>query len=454
VAGVAAAVVMVVALIVGGARPVGAQDAEIVEGEDPQLAELRVALDELVGRERPDGGWTFATLPGERVHPHTTPLRFAERVAAPFGLADWDIIVLRSPGTPAAIMALLKGYAALGVERYLASAIRAGDLLVALQMRSGGWFSEMPARGRFPVAWFRWTVLRTAIDDDVTPGAIRALLALWQETKQDAYRTAAERGIDLLLDRQLPQGAWPLVARPRWKQMLYRDFEDRPTLNDGATTQSILTMLMAARVLGRPELVARARRGGDWIVRAQHAAPQAGWAQQYDELDRPAPARRYERVALASWETRYAIDALVTLAEATGTMTYCAPVAPAARWLAASQTSPGCWARFYELDTNTPLYFNERREIVGSPTEAHQPYDWTGDFGIRDLLLRLTGGPYRDENGGPIPGDPGHCPNPSAAPFDPKTATDPRHVIAYAARLADALEPRPVPPPACRFGNQ
>jgi hypothetical protein len=199
--------------------------------------------------------------------------------------------------------------------------------------------------------------------------------------------------------------------------------------------------------------VARVRRGGDWLVRAQHAAPQAGWAQQYDELDRPAPARRYERIALASWETRYAIDTLVALAEATGTATYCAAVAPAARWLAASQVSPGCWARFYELDTNTPLYFNERREVVGSPTEAHQPYDWTGDFGIRDLLLRLTGGPDRDEHSGPIPGDPGHCPNPSAPPFDPKTATDPRHVIAWAARLADALEPRPAPPPACRVGQ-
>jgi hypothetical protein len=419
--------------------------------EDPAIfGAFKLALDELLARERKDGGWVFGTLPGERVHPHTDPLQFAERVAAPFGLNAWDLIVMRSPGTPTAILALLKGYELLGDERYFAAAVRAGDLLVALQMRSGGWFSEMPAYGRFPAWWFKWGVLRTAIDDDVTPGAIRALLALYEVTQQDHYRVAAERGIALLLERQLPGGAWPLVARPYWKQMLWQDFEDAPTLNDGATTQSILTLLRAARTLGRPELVKAARRAGDWIVHAQHEAPQAGWAQQYDEDGKPAPARRYERVALATWETRYAVDALIALAEATGNLTYCAPVAPAARWLVASQISPGCWARFYELGSNAPLYFNERHEAVGTPTEAHQPYDWTGDFGIRDLLLRLTGAPPGEEMTALVPGDPGTCPNPSAPPFDPRTATDPRHVIAWAGRVAESLVPRPPPPSACR----
>ncbi len=432
----------------GSARNVGAQT------EAPIFAQYATVLDAVLARERPDGGWMFATLPGERVHPHTYPLRFAERVAGPLGIADWDIVVLRSPGTPAAILALLNGYRLLGEDRYLASARRAGDLLVALQMRSGGWSSEMPARGRFPVGWFQWTVLRTAIDDDVTPGATRALLALWQDTRQDAYRVAAERGIAFLVERQLPGGAWPLVARPRWKQMIYRDFEDRPTLNDGATTQSMLTLLMAARVLGRPELVKAARRAGDWIVHAQHAAPQAGWAQQYDDANQPAPARRYERIALASWETRYAIDALLELATATGDMSYCAPVAAAARWLVASQVAPGCWARFYELGSNQPLYFNERREIVGTPTEAHQPYDWTGDYGIGDLLARLGGASTEDQLNAPMPGDPGTCPNPAAPPFDPTTATDPRQVIAWAGRVGEAIQPRPVPPPACRFSSE
>lgn len=419
--------------------------------EDARLGAFRVALDQLVARARPEGGWVFGTLPGERVHPHTAPLKFAERVGSPVGLANWDLLAVRSPGTPTAILTLLAGYRLTGDDRYRATAVRAGDLLVAIQMRSGGWFSEMPVRGAGPAWWFSWSVLRTAIDDDVTPGAIRALVALWEVTGDARHRAAAERGLAFLLDRQLAAGAWPLVARPRWKQWIYRDFEDRPTLNDGATTQTIVTLLAAAHVLDRPDLVAAARRGGDWIVRAQHAPPQAGWAQQYDEAGAPVPARRYERVALASWETRHALTALVVLADTTGDVAYCGPVTAAVRWLEQSPIAPGCWARFYELGSNRPLYFNERREAVGSPTEAHQPYDWSGDFGIPDLLARVgatspTAAPIPR-----VPGDPGVCANPTALPFDPVTAVDPRQVIAHAGSLAMALAPPP--PSRCRVSS-
>lgn len=433
-------------------RAAGAEEAAIATPGDPPLfARFRVALDEVVKRARPDGGWRFGALPGERVHPHTDPLRFAERVAKPFGLNDWDLIVMRSPGTPAAILALLRGYRLLGDDRYRDAAVRAGDLVVALQMRTGGWFSEMPAEGPDAAWWFTAGIRRTAVDDDVTPGAIRALLGLYEVTRDGRYRAAAERGIAFLVDRQLPGGAWPLVARPRWKQFVWTDFEDRPTLNDGATTQSLVTLLMAARALERPALVAAARRAGDWIVHARHQEPQPGWAQQYDEQGKPVPARRYERVALASWETRYAIDALVELAAASGDDAYCAPVAAAAAWLVRSEIAPGCWARFYELHTNLPLYFNERRDAVGTPNEAHQPYDWRADFGIADLLRRLRGTPLGDEDvGAPVPGDAGRCSNPTARPFDPTTATDPRQVIAWAGRIAEAVVPRPPPPEACR----
>ncbi|MCC6848830.1 MAG: hypothetical protein IT294_10045 [Deltaproteobacteria bacterium] len=424
---------------------------------DPAASgELHVALDQLVARARPDGGWEFGELPGERVHPHTAPLKFAERVAAPFGLADWDLLAIRSPGTPTAILALVDGYRLTGDERYRATAARGADLLAAIQMRSGGWFSEMPVRGPALARWFTWTVLRTALDDDVTPGAIRALLAVWQLNGAPHLHAAAERGIAFLLDRQLADGAWPLVARPRWKQWVYRDFEDRPTLNDGATSQTIVTLLAAAAALDRPELVAAARRGGDWIARARHAPPQAGWAQQYDEGGVPVAARRYERVALASWETRHALTALVALADATGDPAYCAPIAPAVRWLEQSQITPGCWARFYEIGTNRPLYFNERREAVGTPSEAHQPYDWSGEFGIPYLVSRLGAGDGEAREMAHaarprVPGDPGVCRSAAAAAFDPVTAADPRQVIAYAGTLV--AEATAEPPSVCRVSR-
>jgi hypothetical protein len=60
------------------------------------LGQLRVALDQVVARARPDGGWVFGALPGERVHPHTSPLRFAERVAgrsdSPTGISSCSAV--------------------------------------------------------------------------------------------------------------------------------------------------------------------------------------------------------------------------------------------------------------------------------------------------------------------------------------------------------------------------
>ena len=127
-------------LVVGAACPaVGAGEGVMV----PDGAALRVALDQVVARARPDGGWEFGKRPGERVHPHTYPLRFAERVAGPVGLADWDLLAIRSPGTPTAILALVDGYRLTGVVRYRETAVRSAELLAAIQMRSGWCFSEI-----------------------------------------------------------------------------------------------------------------------------------------------------------------------------------------------------------------------------------------------------------------------------------------------------------------------
>ena len=91
---------------------------------------LTATLDRLVALERPGGGWTFAALPHARPVPSTVVVKIAERLASPFGLADWDLVVMRSPGTPAAALALIDGYERSGRAEYLDAAARAGDLLL------------------------------------------------------------------------------------------------------------------------------------------------------------------------------------------------------------------------------------------------------------------------------------------------------------------------------------
>lgn len=368
------------------------------------------ALDAMLACERPEGGWTYICERGVRTWGATRIVNTAERIAGPLGLASWDLVVLRSPGTPAAGHLLVRAYRRTRRPRYLAAAKRAGDLLVNLQLRSGGWFSEMPVHGTQLTLWFRLFALWTTLDDDVTPGAVRFLLALWEETTDPRYREAAERALDLLLRAQLPSGAWPLTWRPPWLQFLSPSFEDWASTNDATTSGAINAMLAGGRTLGREDLMAAARRGGDWILRARQAPPHAGWAQQYDEHGRPAGGRRFEAPALASWESRHAIETLLALAEATGDSRYCTAVPEAVRWLARSSLAPGCWARYYDPTSGRPFYVAPDGQPVYSLNQARPGYAWVGDFGIPALFASLgleTPGGDRPQQR--LPGDSGVC---------------------------------------------
>ena len=189
--------------------------------EDASPAAVRHTLDAILTCERLDGGWTYVCdPPGGPYGAVTWPLVRARRIAGPLGLDDWDVVVLRSPGTPLAGLVLLDGWQRSKDPRYLAAARRTGDLLLALQLRSGGWFSEVPVHGTTPTIWFRAIAHWATLDDDVTPGVVRFLLALFAQTGDATYRRGAERGLELLLAAQLPSGAWPLTWRPRWARAL------------------------------------------------------------------------------------------------------------------------------------------------------------------------------------------------------------------------------------------
>ena len=358
-------------------------------------------------------------------------VKSAERLLAPLGLATWDLVVVRSPGTPAAGLVLIEAWRRTGRDEYLAAARRAGDLLVATQLSSGGWFSELPVDGAATPWWFRWVAdTRPNLDDDVTPGATRLLLTLWSVTREERYGAAAKRAIDLLAGAQMPSGAWPLDARPSWLRRWRPHFEDQPALNDGATPFGITTLLAAAWLFERPDLRERARRAGDWLVAVQGAPPRAGWAQQYTSSGTPAPARAFEQPALATWETRHALEALLALGEATGEARYCASAVAAARWLDSVRMGPTCWARFHDLETGRPIFRDASGQLVTSSAEARPGYSWMGEFGIEWVLVRagLSTAPARYR----LPGDPGRCPD---DPAPPRPLAGPRALTADAGAL-------------------
>jgi hypothetical protein len=413
----------------------------------PLPPDVREALEAVLECERPDGGWMYVCHSGVRVFGATAVVNVAERVGEAFGLADWDLVVLRSPGTAAAGEILLAAHERTGDDALLASARRAGDLLVNLQLPNGGWYSEMPVRGNRLAGWFLAVAPWATLDDDVTSGGVRFLLALWQRTGDPSYRDAAERGLALLQGAQLESGGWPLTWRPRLRRWLSPSFEDLPSLNDAASTAVIETLLVAARTLDRPDLLASARRGADWLVRVRSPNPYAGWAQQYGEDGEPVAGRRFEPAALAAWESRLALEALDAVAAATGDTSYCRTLHDALAWLARAELRPRCWARFYSLADDAPIYLDRAGRPVDDPRRAKRPYRWTGDFGIPYLRARLDPGgaaaappaPFR------ISGDSGVCPGEYRWDFPRVDSPNPRVRIGILATRLAALH---APPPA------
>ena len=417
-------------------------------------AGARAAVDAVVSCARAAGGWTYVCNPPTGPHGVVTKILIrARQIQDLLGGADWDVLVLRSPGTPAAGLVLLEAWRRTGDATYLASARRAGDLLVEAQLPSGGWASEMPVAGSHLVGWFRWLNQWTALDDDVTSGAARFLIALWEATGEIAYRDAAVRALDLLVAAQLEGGAWPLTWRPHGFVVLSPTFEDLPSTNDGATAGPIQALLRGAAAFERPDYLAAARRGGDWLLAAQGAPPRAVWAQQYDADGRPGPARSFEPAGYAAWESREMLDALLALARATGDRRYCRAVPEATAWFLRAAIAPSCWARLYAPDDGSPLYADRSGRRVETPADAKRPYKWTGDFGIPGLLAELglgvDGAPRATAASAPprrLFGDAGACPG--GVPLeDAPDEGNPRARIVRAAVLLQRGEE--LPPPVC-----
>lgn len=413
--------------------------------------DAREAIEAMLECERDEGGWMYVCPPDRGSHGVTKIVNIALRFSDAVGSEPWDLVVLRSPGTPAAGLLLVEAWERTREPRYLDAAKRNGDLLLQLQLPSGGWFSEMPVHGQELAFWFKWYVPWATLDDDVTTGAVRFLLELSRVTGDERYRRAAERGLDLLLRAQLPSGAWPLTDRPVWLRTVTPSFEDLPSLNDAATASVIRTLLRGAELLDRPDLVDAAARGGDWLIEARLGEPPASWAQQYDERGRPVPGRAFEPVALASWETRHALDALAALARVRPEARYCAAIEEGLAWLDQTALGPGCWARFVSIETGEPLFLDIDGRPVAGPGQAKRPYRWTGDYGIPALFDSL-GLPLEDAEIVPrIPGDAGDCPGSPRRTRRRREARNPRARIGEAGSQMGRA--RDVVPPPCELSG-
>ncbi|HZJ14614.1 MAG TPA: pectate lyase [Chthoniobacteraceae bacterium] len=325
-------------------------------------------------------------------------LDFAQRWGE--GEATAEQIFVQPPGTPAVGMALLRAHAATGDALFLDAAREAAEALVFGQLESGGWAQVIdfdPAGAK--AGQYRNGRARgrnySSLDDGITQSALSFLMHVDRALgfKHADIHEAAEFGRKSLLASQHPNGGFPQVwSAPApeypavkasfpeydWRtENRLKNYWDMPTLNDGLCGTVARTLEDAWEIYHDDKSRAALLALGDFLRLAQLPEPQPGWAQQYDHSMRPIWARKFEPPAVAGRESQDAVTTLLHIYRLSGEAKYLEPVPRAIEWLRRSLLPDGKLARFYELETNRPLYMTASYELTYDGANAPAHYGWT-----------------------------------------------------------------------------
>ncbi|HEV2487396.1 MAG TPA: pectate lyase [Terracidiphilus sp.] len=307
---------------------------------------------------------------------------------------------------------------------------RIADIVVSFQTPAGGWGKNMdmskevrrPGERYGPDNLSRflapgdfdepkepdWNYIGT-IDNDATITQIRFLAKVTSgvgEKDGEAYRAAFLRGVNYLLEAQFPNGGWPQV----WP--LEGGYHDAITYNDSAMTQVMDIMRHVAD--GKDEFAfvpkdVRARalasfeRGIRCILATQivSGGKLTVWPQQDDELTlKPVSGRNYEMPSESSGESA---DLLLMLMNDLPhpTAKEQQTIRAAAAWFKKTAIygqsygrtadgrgltpAPGAgpiWARFYQIDTEIPIFGDRDKSIHDNldelSRERRNGYSWFG----------------------------------------------------------------------------
>lgn len=354
-------------------------------------------------------------------------LREAEGIPGP------DTIWIQPPGTPAVGMAMLDAYEVTKDEKCLQAAVDAARCVSRTQLASGGWdysghfdaanrdkkryrrdvtgkLLPPPKTSSREAGWHNWRRQEknnySTFDDDVSQAATRLLVRVDHALggKDAEIREAADYALETLLLTQYPAGGWsanfdehptappPVSMYPikpgnypaDWPRQWPKDFTGCYVLNDNTHATLMSTLLLAWQLRGDSKCLEAARRGGDFLLLAQMPDPQPAWGQQYNADMQPVWSRQFEPTAISGRESQAAMWALLRLAAATGDKKYLAPVARAIPYLRTVLLPGNKLARFYELQTNKPLYFERGPggkgfQLTYSDQKASSNYGWVWD---------------------------------------------------------------------------
>jgi PelA/Pel-15E family pectate lyase len=295
------------------------------------------------------------------------------------------MIWLQPPGTSSMGHVFLDAYHATGDEYYYQAAESVAGALIWGQHPSGGWNYVVDFAGDRSLRDWYATVGKNAwrleefqhyygnatFDDQVTTDAAIFLLRLYLEKLDSRYKAPVDKAIGFVLASQYPLGAWPqrFPISHEFSKKGLADYSSYYTFNDDVSWENISFLMLCYEMLGEQRLLDPINRAMNFFLLSQQGQPGPGWALQYTPDLKPAAARTYEPLALATHTTAANVDHLLTFYEWTGDTRYLARIPEALDWLdevklakpdAGGRTHP----TYLEIGTNKPLYVHRRGSNV------------------------------------------------------------------------------------------
>lgn len=336
------------------------------------------------------------------------------------GKATDSMIVVQPPATPSVGESYLRAYAVTGDSFFLDAAREAGEALVYGQLRSGGWTQvihfEPPESGRMGA--YRKSkggrLNNSSLDDDQTQAALRFLAKLDKalDFKHAEINEATLFGLNALLEAQFACGAFPQVwtgpveeqpilqanyPKYDWRtEGRIKEYWNYYTLNDGLAGTVAETLILAHQVYGDEKYQRALISLGDFLIRAQMPSPQPAWCQHYNYNMQPMWARKFEPPAITGGESQDVMRTLIEIANYTGDLKYLEPIPAAVNYFEQNCMLPdGKLARYYELQTNRPLYMDSKYQLTYDASDAPSHYSWTVSVNfkrVKDNYRKLKSG--------------------------------------------------------------
>lgn len=294
------------------------------------------------------------------------------------------------------------------------------DSVLAWQTEHGDWPKNTDTTRERPANEGRQ---HGTFDNHSTTGELRLLARAYRVTSEASYRVAFLKGFEHILEAQYPNGGWPQYYPLSTKYHRHITFNDDTMIRlmkflDDVAIQEDFQFLGET---GRRAAAAAVEKGIDCILACQvQVDGQATvWcAQHHAQTLVPVLARSYEHPSLSgaesagiliylmelespSPEVRRAIESGVQWFRSAKIEGYRYRKSKSEKALVADSEARPLWARFYEIESNRPIFSDRdgviKYDIEEIGAERRGGYSWYGNWGEKVLKAhgrwreRITG---------------------------------------------------------------